>query len=28
VDQIEAPFLPEAPAAGSCKLPFTRELFI
>ena len=28
VDQIEAPFLPEAPAAGSRKLPFTRELFI
>jgi len=28
VDQIEAPFLPEAPPAGSRKLPFTRELFI
>jgi len=28
VDQIEAPSLPEAPAAGSRKLPFTREIFI
>ena len=28
VDEIDAPFLPDAPAAGSRKLPFTRELFI
>jgi glutaminyl-tRNA synthetase len=28
VDEIEAPFLPDAPAAGSRKLPFTRELLI
>jgi glutaminyl-tRNA synthetase len=28
VDEIEAPFLADAPAAGSRKLPFTRELFI
>jgi glutaminyl-tRNA synthetase len=28
VDEIEVPFLPDAPAAGSRKLPFTRELLI
>ena len=28
VDEIDAPFLPDSPAAGSRKLPFTRELFI
>jgi len=28
VDEIEAPFLADAPTAGSRKLPFTRELFI
>jgi glutaminyl-tRNA synthetase len=28
VDEIDAPFLADAPAAGSRKLPFTRELFI
>jgi glutaminyl-tRNA synthetase len=28
VDEIDAPFLSDAPAAGSRKLPFTRELFV
>ena len=28
VDEIEAPFLPDDPAAGSRKLPFTREILI
>jgi len=28
VDQIDALFMPESPATGSRKLPFTRELFI
>ncbi|HKC58922.1 MAG TPA: glutamine--tRNA ligase/YqeY domain fusion protein [Myxococcales bacterium] len=28
VEEIDAPFLPDAPDAGSRKLPFTRELFI
>jgi glutaminyl-tRNA synthetase len=28
VDEIDAPFHPERPEAGSRKLPFTRELFI
>jgi len=28
VDEIDAPFLPDDPSAGSRKLPFTRELFI
>ncbi len=28
VDEIDAPFLPDAPAAGSRKIPFTRELLI
>jgi glutaminyl-tRNA synthetase len=28
VDEIEAPFLPDSPASGTRKLPFTRELLI
>ena len=28
IDEIDAPFHPERPEAGSRKLPFTRELFI
>src|SRR5256885_12572593 len=28
VDELEAPFLADAPEAGSRKLPFTRELFV